>query len=137
LLEHARSKVRDLGLVDNVSFPGLIIDRAEIFRHLRRASIFMFCHRTPESPRCLIEALVSGTPIVGHDSGFPRDLIGAHRGGVLTEHNPLFLANAVAELHSDRARLADLMIRAAKDGHPFSDEEVFRNRSDIIKKLTA
>lgn len=137
LLDQARSKVRDLGLDQNVSFPGLIVDRVEIYSRLRNAAIFMFCHRTPESPRCLIEALVSGTPIVGYESGFPRDLIGVHQGGALTQHVPQQLADAIADLHADPARLADLTMRAAKDGHPFSDEEVFRHRSDIIKRFTA
>ena len=71
----------------------------------------MFCHKTPESPRNLIEALVSGAPIVGYDSPFPRDLIAAHGGGVLT---PLNDVNALVD---SLASLADLSaaVQARRD----------------------
>lgn len=44
-------------LTDKVAFPGFLRDRASVLESLRDAQVFMFCHKSPESPRCLIEAL--------------------------------------------------------------------------------
>lgn len=129
-----KARVADLGLSDRVRFPGFVSDRAQVLDALRRAHIMMFCHKTPESPRCLIEALISGTPIVGYTSAFPEDLIGGHGGGVLTPLNDVAaLAEAVTTLAQDRAALADRISRAAKDGAIYDDQSVFAHRSELIK----
>ncbi len=133
-LETMRARVSELGLDGQVSLPGFLDDRDRIFQALREAHLFLFCHKTPESPRCLIEALVSGCPIVGYEGAYARDLISAHGGGVLVPRDDVAaLASRVAALDADRARLAELIRRARKDGDPFSDEAVFRHRSEIIK----
>ena len=109
-------------------------DHAGVLDALRKAHVLLFCHKTPESPRCLIEALVSGCPIVGYDSAFPRDLIARHGGGLLVERDNVdALSHALCGLASDRRSLAGLIRRSASDGAPFSDVDVFRHRSDLIK----
>jgi len=128
-----RAEVARQGLGDRVSLPGFVRDRPLILETLRKAHALVFCHKTPESPRNLIEALVSGAPIVGYDSPFPRDLIAAHGGGELTPLNDVdALVNALASLAADRARLVQLIQRAAKDGEPFNDVAVFKHRSEVI-----
>lgn len=136
-LDMARRRVAERGLADRVHFPGPTPDHAALIAELRAADLFLFCHKTRESPRCLVEALLSGTPIVGYDSDYPRDLIAANGGGLLTANEPAALAAALVALASDRARLRDLMARAARDGHPLVDVEVFRHRSDLIKSLAS
>ena len=129
-----RARVAELGLQDRIALPGMVADRGAVFAALRRAQVFLFCHRTPESPRCLIEALASATPIVGYDGGFARDLIARAGGGVLVPPGDVAaLAAALVGLAQDRARLADLIGRAAQDRAGFDDESVFRHRSDVIK----
>lgn len=133
-ISNMRARVARAGLEAQVSFPGFVDDRAAVFEHLRQAHIFLFCHKTPESPRCLIEALVSGTPVVGYGSAYPEDLISAHGGGHLVPINDTpALAAAVADLARDRARLKNMMTRASLDGQGYTDEAVFRHRCDIIK----
>jgi glycosyltransferase involved in cell wall biosynthesis len=113
-------------------------DHAGVLEALRKAHVMLFCHKTPESPRCLIEALVSGCPIVGYDSAFPSDLIARHGGGLLVARDDVdALSHALGGLASDRRSLAELIRRSASDGAPFSDVEVFRHRSDLIKKHLA
>ncbi|QQV78837.1 glycosyltransferase [Sphingomonas aliaeris] len=136
-LAFARDKVRDLALESAIRFVGSVNDRDTLMRAFRDADIFLFCHKTLESPRCLIEALLSGTPIVGYDSPYPRDLIQAHGGGVLVAGEPVALADAVTGIIEQPRRLAELAEAAARDGHPLIDEEVFRHRSDLIKSLLA
>ena len=105
-----------------------------IFEAFRSAHVLAFCHKTPESPRCLIESLISATPIVGYEGAFARDLISGHGGGIMVPgQDPVRLARELAALAADRARLGELIARAAQDGAPFSDEAVFHHRSEVIR----
>lgn len=74
------AQIAKAGLQDRVEMPGFVDDRTAVLEELRNAHVFLFCHLTPESPRCLIEALASGCPLVGYESAYPDDLIAAHRG---------------------------------------------------------
>lgn len=129
-----RAEVTRQGMEDRVKLPGFVKDRTVLLETLRRSHILVFCHKTPESPRNLIEALVSGTPIVGYDSHFPRDLIASHGGGVLTTPNDIGALVATLEaLAHDRVRLCTLIDRATLDGEPFNDVAVFKHRSEVIR----
>lgn len=129
-----KAQVEKAGLGAKVALPGFTTDRGDVLKALRDAQIFLFCHKTPESPRCLIEALTCATPIVGYSSAFAADLIGTHGGGVLTKLNDVNgLADAVEGLGKDRDRLGDLIARAARDGAGFDDVSVFRHRSEVIR----
>lgn len=129
-----RARVAELGLQDRIALPGMVADRGAVLAALRQAQVFLFCHRTPESPRCLIEALASATPIVGYDGGFARDLIARAGGGRLVPPGDVAaLAAVLVTLAQDRARVAGLIARAAQDRAGFDDEAVFRHRSDLIK----
>lgn len=130
-----KARVAAEGLGDRVDLPGFVRDRNELLAALRRAHLFLFCHKTPESPRCLIEALISGTPIVGYSGAFASDLIAAHGGGALVPlDDSAALAAKVAALAADREWLAALMAKAAQDGAPHDDESVFAHRSHLIQK---
>ena len=135
LLEEMRSRIELLGLGSRVSAPGHASNREMVLDAMREAHLFMFCHLTPESPRCLIEALVSACPIVGYGSAYASDLIAGNDGGVLVERGDVSgLAQAVVDLAGNRAKLSTLMRRAALDGAPFDDVSVFRHRSELIKE---
>jgi len=132
-LAAARNAVSVAGLGHRIAFPGAIDDRGKLLAEMRDADLFVFCHKTPESPRCLIEALISGTPIVGYASAYPRDLISGNSGGRLVEHSPEALCEEIKALANDRLTLSELVQSAAADGYYFNDVEVFRHRSDLMK----
>lgn len=133
-LDRFRNRVAELGLSDRVTAPGQIHDRAGILGRLRAAHVFLFCHKTAESPRCLIEALASATPICGYEGGFARDLLATAGGGILTPpDDPAALAKALEDLAGDRSALQGLIRAAHRDGSRFDDIAVFRHRSDLIK----
>lgn len=121
---------------DCVQLPGQVTDRSALLSAIRSADMMLFCHLTPESPRCLIESLISGTPIVGYKSEYSADLIAENGGGILTEMEPAALAAAIVGLASDRAQLAELISNAARDGADFNDEAVFKHRSVLMKEYT-
>lgn len=123
------------GLTDRVGLPGFVEDRHQVLKELRRADLFLFCHKTPESPRCLIEALTSGTPILGYEGAYARDVISAHGGGLLVARGDTeALAKQIVRLDADRGALADLMALARADGAPFSDTRVFAHRAQLLKR---
>ena len=133
-LDRMRTLVKEYDLTDRVRLVGFCKDRAKVLEVLRRAHLFMFCHKTPESPRCLIEALISGTPIVGYGSAFQRDLIAQHKGGrPVPMGDTRGLAEEVERIAKDRDALRRLIANAARDGAPYDDISVFRHRSDVIK----
>lgn len=125
----------DNNLSGLVNAPGFISDRSQIAQLYRQADLFVFTHITPESPRCLLEALKFGVPIVGYDSAFARDLISRHGGGVLFPCGDWeALAHGVATLVADRDQLMSLKEKAARDGKCFTSQAVFSERSKLIKK---
>jgi glycosyltransferase involved in cell wall biosynthesis len=133
-LDRMKTLVKENDLTDRVRLAGFCKDRATVLEALRRAHLFMFCHKTPESPRCLIEALISGTPIVGYGSAFQRDLIAKNKGGRLVPMGDTRgLAEEVERLAKTRDHLRRLIANAARDGAPYDDVTVFRHRSDVIK----
>jgi len=135
LLGAMAEEVRRLGLEDKVRLAGFVSDRAVVLDALREADVFMFCHKTPESPRCLIEALMSGTPIVGYHSAYPEDLLGEHAPALLTRaHDPLELAARIAELDAARVCFAERVVDCARRGEAFSDEATFRHRAELIRR---
>lgn len=132
-LETARSRVEQLGLSSRIFFPGLL-DHDEVLNRLRASDAFVFCHKTSESPRCLIEALASGLPIIGYDRAYPRDLI-RHGGGLLSPINDLHqIARSLAAIQ-DQFVLRDISRRAMMDGKRFTAEQVFRHRSELLKTI--
>jgi glycosyltransferase involved in cell wall biosynthesis len=135
LLEDMRRAVNEAGLQDHVTLEGFVADRGAVMAALRQAHVFMFCHKTPESPRCLIEALMSGTPIVGYDGAYPRELTEAHGGGCFVPRGAVSaLAQQVQELAQARDALCALQEAAREDGRRFDQDSVFAHRSELLKQ---
>ena len=131
-----QAEVARLKLEQSVSLKGFISDRKLLLQGLRDAHIMLFTHITPESPRCLLESLICGTPIIGYDNPFACDLTAAGGGGSFVPmHDWQALGARMAELASHRDHLQRLIQEAAANGSRFNDEDVFRERSVILKTL--
>ena len=130
-----RREVEAQGMEKVIEMPGFVSDRDRVIDLIRESDVMMFTHTDPESPRVLIESLMSACPIVGYDRPHPRDLISDHEGGVIT---PLgdwkALGETIAALAKDRPRLVDLIRRAARDGERFNSDVMNRNRSALIRE---
>lgn len=134
LLERMRAEADQLGLGECCCLAGHIGERAALLRSLQESDLFVFCHKTPESPRCLIEGLISGDALVGFDSAYPRDLLEGLAGRLLVPQcDTARLAARIAQLHFHREDLAELVRGCAVLGAKYSDEAVFRYRSELIK----
>ncbi|MBN9279966.1 MAG: glycosyltransferase [Hyphomicrobium sp.] len=134
MIEEMRQMVADRGLDGVISLPGFLSDRGAVLDAMRDAHVFLFCHKTPESPRCLIEALVSGTPIVGYASAYARDLVAGDGGGDFVDVIDVRgLADRLIALNENRQALADLIAAAAKSGLRFDEQTVYRYRAGLLR----
>lgn len=132
-LEAARERARQLGLASKILFPGPL-EHGQSLNQLRASDAFVFCHKTPESPRCLIEALICGLPLIGYETAYSKDLV-RDGGGILTPLNdPYRVAQSIEGLQS-KTELSILSWKAAMVGRQFSDEKVFRHRSELIERI--
>lgn len=136
LLEQMRALVAARNLSAEVSFPGLERDRGRVVAALRDADVFLSCHLTPESPRALIEALMSGLPIAAYSSAYSLELLGSNlEGGVFAAMgDSAALGRELARCLTDAARLRRSSRAAYSAGRDFSDTRVFKHRSDLIKE---
>ena len=108
-LDQLRASAAGRQLSTMVSYPGEVA-RADAYQALRDADIFLFCHLTDESPRCLTEALTAGTPIVGYASLYACDLVAERGGGEFVPlGNWMGLADCLLALDRDRERLVRLL----------------------------
>jgi len=134
MLEACREQVAARGLSDLIRFAGPENDRSAVLSALRSADLFVFCHLTPESPRCLIEALMSGLPIVGFDSPYARDLVEREGGGVFVGvENTSALSDAIVKIVADHPQGVALSKMAQASGRLYSDVAVFEHRSHLVK----
>jgi glycosyltransferase involved in cell wall biosynthesis len=133
-LEAARQRVRELGVAEVITFHGFVRDREALLARVRRLDLFVHCHLTPESPRCLMEALISAAPIVGYESAYARGLVEGRGGGSFVPPRDVAgLARRVAALAADREALATLVLEAARSRGVFNDVAVFRHRAELLK----
>ncbi|MCU0568873.1 MAG: glycosyltransferase [Oculatellaceae cyanobacterium Prado106] len=134
LRQEMQQLIEELGLKDCIELTGYESDRQKVLQQLRDAHILLFTHITPESPRCLIEAFISGTAIVGYSSHYAEDLTRQGGGAFVPTHCWNQLGQLLQELWQDRCRLTQLIQQAADQGHHFNDEAVFLERSQLIKQ---
>jgi glycosyltransferase involved in cell wall biosynthesis len=128
-----RKMVREAGLGEKVFLPGAV-PREEARKVVEQSDIFLFCHKTQESPRCLLEALALGTPIIGYDSLHARHLTAASGGSCLVRINDTAtLVSTVERLAGDRAQLARMMADAHRSSMAFDRDEAVKRRIDLIK----
>jgi glycosyltransferase involved in cell wall biosynthesis len=135
LLEKMRATVENLGLNKYVAFPGYVSDRKEVLQTLQDSDVFLFCHKTPESPRCLVEALASGCPLVGYAGAYPQELVARYGGGgFATTGDWKGLASIVQDLDTNREKLRELVRSASISGRIYERDATMQNRIDLIDK---
>ncbi|NJR40009.1 MAG: glycosyltransferase [Leptolyngbyaceae cyanobacterium CSU_1_4] len=134
LREEVQALIARLDLEDCIELVGYESDRHKVLQCIRSAHLMLFTHVTSESPRCLIEAFVSGTAIVGYHSRYAQDLTQDGGGALVPVHHWQALGKLLHELWHDRPRLIKLVEQAAVKRTRFNDEAVFQERSELIKR---
>ncbi|MDP2788001.1 MAG: glycosyltransferase [Pseudomonadota bacterium] len=134
LLEEMRRFIERHGMAGRVKLLGFVSDRQEVLAFLRSCHVLLFTHITPESPRIILEALISAMPVVGYQSSYVAEIVAAEESWMLCPiGDTTALAGIVATLAGEREKLAAAIRAAAHAGKHFNDEAVFRHRSELIK----
>lgn len=135
MLDEMKALARSRGIGDRLVFHGFVSDRGEVQELLHRAQVMLFCHMTDESPRNLIEALFSATPLVGFADTYARGLVDEQGAGVLVERGDVEgLVKTLAALDGDRARLRTLIEKAGHSARHLTRSEVFSHRARLIRE---
>lgn len=135
LLSDMRERVAQLHLEHLVHMPGFIGDRSHLLQMMRNSDLFVFCHKTPESPRCLIESLMSASPILGYGSPYAEDLVGNLANRLLVPCNQVTtLVDYIAHFDRQRDQLSEVVQSCYHLGTQYSDQAVFAHRSHLIKQ---
>lgn len=136
LLDEMKKMASSLGLGGQVTFHGFVGDREIVLNKIRSWDLLLFTHITKESPRILIEALVSATPIVGYETGYSRNLVAGFGEKYLVRMGDMKgLAEVLKRIDQDRGMLSRLMIDSYMSSATLNDVSVFKHRSDLIKKF--
>lgn len=126
-------RVQQLGLKEKVFLPGFEGNRQLLLQHMQESDFLLYCHKTPESPRSLIEALVSGCPIVGYAADYPKGLVERHGGGVfVTQDDVKALTNEISVFCKDRSILCNLIKCAASSGEIYNENAVYAHRAKLM-----
>jgi colanic acid/amylovoran biosynthesis glycosyltransferase len=133
LMPQMKRQVINLGIEDKVMFPGSV-GRNELIAALRQTEIFLFCHKTGESPRCLGEALAAGCALVGYGTEYPRELVATCGGGEFSEMDDWKgLVEIMVSLDKDRGKLGRLAMAAAASGGLLDRDVSMQKRIELIK----
>lgn len=133
LMSQMKREAINLGIADKVMFPGSV-GRNEIMAALRGTDIFLFCHKTGESPRCLGEALAAGCALVGYGTQYPRELVATCGGGKFADMDDWqALVEIIVALDSDRGKLGRLTAAAAASGGLLDRDIAMQKRIELIK----
>lgn len=136
LLDAMKATIANRGLNSYIELIGFERDRDKLLKRIRESHIMLFTHITQESPRCLIESLICGTPIIGYQSRYAEDLVKDFGGGMFVPMKDWKqLGDLLSTLSKDRQRLSQLILQAGENGTRFNDEAVFHERSELIKKV--
>lgn len=130
-----KARIAAAGLAHQVTLHGFESDRTVLLRAMRESDVLLFCHKTPESPRCLIEALVSGCPLVGYETAYPKGLVEERGGGLFAPQDDVAaLSGRLVALHRDRPLLARLVRAAAASGQLYNEDAVYAHRAALMKR---
>ncbi|MCB0807683.1 MAG: glycosyltransferase [Flavobacteriales bacterium] len=107
-----RERIATLGLEDAVELAGFLQDPFELFH---RAHGLLMCSRHEAMGRVTVEAMATGLPVIGHDSGGTPELIADGTNGLLYPGGADELAERMLRLVRDRQLARRLGERAAMD----------------------
>ena len=132
-LDRMRQIVAERKLEGICHLPGKV-SRDEVKARLLDADLLLFCHMTKESPRCLVEALAAGTPIVGFGTAYAESLVEAKGGGRFVScGDTRELIATACQIAEDRASLAELIAQAAASGALLDRDRAILHRIALMK----
>ncbi len=132
-----RRSAQALGVEANVCFVGYL-DRADALPDCYAAAdVFAFASRTETQGLVLLEAMAAGLPVYALSEMGTRDILEPRRGAVVAPAHAADFADGLADLLSDRPRLARLAAEARDYAGEWSGPERARQLADLYRALVA
>lgn len=130
-----KGTVPRMDLSQEIIFLGKI-DRNSLGAYYRDADLLIVPSLSDPLPTVVLEALISGTPVIGSDiGGIPFMIENGHNGILMPPKNSTALADAIEGLYKEPERLAKLKKNALPSVFPrFSWESVGKKLYVLIKE---
>jgi len=126
-------RAASLGVGDRVEFRGQLASGDQVRRELDRADLFVMPSRTEGLPRAMIEAMARGLPCIGSAvGGIPELLPGSD---LVPPNDAARLAEAIAGVIADPARMAWMSARNLEKAREFSPERLARRRGHFYEHV--
>ncbi|MCC7381541.1 MAG: glycosyltransferase [Deltaproteobacteria bacterium] len=114
-------EARRLEITDRVQILGELAHEA-LPAHYQRCSLLVLPSRREGFGNVMVEALLSGRPVVATDSGGPAELITPHNGRLVPPGDPAALARAIDEVLARRDAFQPEALRSSAE--PFTWKEM-------------
>jgi glycosyltransferase involved in cell wall biosynthesis len=110
----------------------------ELLRRLAGYDALLFTPLAEDTPRMIFDGYAAGLPLVGYDIGYVRERAAADGAAVLLPAgNIAASAQVVAGLARDRARLAQLVVKARVAGRYHAADNWYHRRAEWTREAVA
>lgn len=116
----------DLGLSEMIMFHGYVKHGDEVLRHMQSADLFVMPSLVEGLPRAMIEAMACGLPCIGSNVGGIPELLEPE--DTFAVNNPVELANKIAEIVQNPARMANMSARNRQQSAQFRADILWEKR---------
>jgi glycosyltransferase involved in cell wall biosynthesis len=133
-LPYLQSLAARLGVADHVTFTGELPHEATI-GWMKAADAFVFASQTETQGLVVVEAMACGVPVVAVAAGGVAEAITHGRTGLLTDPDPVALAEAIGLVLGDgdlRRSLGEVARRAAQD---YSADAVIERTLEVYRSV--
>jgi glycosyltransferase involved in cell wall biosynthesis len=128
-------QVADLRLDHHVRFVGYLNRQQELPDCYAAANLFVFASRTETQGLVLLEAMAAGLPVFALSHMGTTSIVGPQRGAVAAPEDIEAFGKELAELISDRPRLASLASKAREYSLEWSAPERARQLANLYRAL--
>jgi len=122
------------GVADRIHFLGF---HANPWRFVARADVLVLTSVYEGFGNVLIEAMACGTPVVATRSPGTAEIVVAGANGLLVDHDPQAVADAVAQVLDDRSLRDRLVAQASIDVQQYALPRVAERYEQLFRELVA
>lgn len=131
------AEVAARGLQDAVRFLDYLDRATELPDCYAAADLFVFASRTETQGLVLLEALAAGTPVLALAEMGTTEIMAPGEGTVTSPGDPQAFATLMAELLTDRARLAALAAAGPAHAARWSDQSLAKRLAHLYQDILA
>jgi len=123
----------DLGIFDRVSFLGYV-NRERMRDEMQRSSAFILSSRTDSFAIVLVEAMMTGMPVIATRSGGPADIVNSGNGILAETENVDSLEKAMEKMYFEYVKFSPVEIRQNAESK-YSIQSVAHEFHQLIREV--